>query len=500
MAEPVALSIRPSALRGTRAIPRWAILFVVAALVRAVTFGNPIVHVDEEFYFTAARAILRGATLYSDVWDRKPVGLFLLYMPAAALGVPLGIWAYQAMALASVTATAALIAHLAQRAGWARGALPAGLAYLLWLNLLGGEGGQTPVFYNLLVASAASLLAPRPDDARSRTGRFRAGCAAMALVGLALQIKYTVVFEGLFFGMWWMWRERRFGVSRRNVVLAALPLMLLTALPTIAAWGWFAAHGHGDAFRYANFESIGARGSDPLERQIGNFVLLLLILSPLIAMTTLAARLAPTRPGLARQRDAAQVMRRWLLVWAIVAGLAVLLFGAYFDHYGLPLLVPLCACSAGFFAAHRRAAQVTKPLLLLVLLGSQATVLIKRHTRGTPTELGAITQAIGRGPGCLFVFSGSSIHYALADRCTPTRYQFSSHLVSQRERPAIGVDQRGELARVLAQRPAIIVVGPAHFGDREDLRAWFVARVRATYRETADLPLGNRRVRVYALR
>ncbi len=75
-------------------MPRWTILLATALLVRALTFGNPILHVDEEFYFAAARAMVHGAVPYVDVWDRKPVGLFLFYWPAAALGVPLGIWAY----------------------------------------------------------------------------------------------------------------------------------------------------------------------------------------------------------------------------------------------------------------------------------------------------------------------------------------------------------------------------------------------------------------------
>ena len=81
-------------------LPRWAILLLVAIVARAATFGNPIVHVDEEYYFVTARSMLDGALPYVDIWDRKPIGLFLLYVPAAALGMPFGIWAYQAMALA----------------------------------------------------------------------------------------------------------------------------------------------------------------------------------------------------------------------------------------------------------------------------------------------------------------------------------------------------------------------------------------------------------------
>ena len=140
------------------------------------------------------------------------------------------------------------------------------------------------------------------------------------------------------------------------------------------------------------------------------------------------------------------------------------------------------------------------PLLIVVLLASQIVLLVKRHERGTPAELAAITRAIGHGPGCLYVFSGSPMLYPLADRCTVTRYRFPRHIGQAKERGAIGVDQQGELERIMAQRPAIVVLGPVYSGERADLRALFERYVAARYRQRADLPLGRGRVAVYALR
>lgn len=473
-------------------MPRWALLFALALLVRAVTFGNPILHVDEEFYFATAHAIAHGAIPYVDVWDRKPVGLFLLYVPAAALGLPLGIWAYQALALACVTATATLIARLADRMGWAKGALPAGIAYLLWLDLLEGEGGQTPVFYNLLMVGAASLLAPRPDDGAHATRRFVQGGAALALVGLALQIKYTVLFEGLFFGLAWMWREVRLGRGWGPTALLAIPIAGAAALPTLGAWGWFWAHGYGDAFVYANFVSIGARGGDPLSRELGNLALMTLIVSPLAAMAILGVRTPAD--------DSTWTLRRWLIGWTIVTTLGVVVFRGYFDHYALPLLVPMGVCAAGFVAAHRRAAQIGVPLLLVVLLTSQIVLLVKREQRGTPAEFATVVRAIGHGPGCLYVFSGSPMLYGAVERCAVTRYRFPRHIGQARERGAIGTDQHTELERIMALRPAVVVVGPTYSGERADLRALLERFVAAHYRQRADLPLGHARIAVYALR
>ena len=485
-----------SPFAGVRRLPRWAVLLLAAAALRALTFGNPIVHVDEEFYFVAARAMVQGAVPYLDIWDRKPVGLLLLYAPAAALGLPLGIWAYQALALASVVATALLIARLAGRAGWARGSLPAALAYLSWLNLLEGEGGQTPIFYNLLMVGAAGLLAPQPDDASRGGRRLACGAAAFALVGLALQIKYTVVFEGAFFGLWWVLREWRITRAPLRSLAVAAVLASLAALPTLAAWGWYAAHGWGDTFVFANFRSIALRVPDPAVDQVLNLGIIVLVLSPLLAMVVLAWRL-PHSTGAGAQ--AAGTMRIWLFAWSVVAALGLLVFGSYFDHYALPLLVPLCVCAAGFFAEHASARRVAVPLFVLLFLGSQAILVAKLRGRGTPAQFAALTRAIGDGPGCLYVYSGTSMSYAASRRCTLTRYRFPTHLDRVRERGAIGVDQQAEIARILAARPQIVVMRQPFRGERPELRALALRLMTPHYRIRAMLPLGNARVAVYAL-
>ena len=193
----------------TSANHRLLILLAVAILARALTFGNPVVHVDEEFYFFTGHSVWQGAWPFVDVWDRKPVGLFLLYALPAAFGFPAGIWAYQAMALASVVATGWLIARMAERLGWGVGATAAGIAYILWLDLLGGQGGQAPVFYNLLMMGAAWAILES-----DRRGLRSLGLAAMTLVGLVLQIKYSAVVEGVVFGLWLLVADGRRVVLR----------------------------------------------------------------------------------------------------------------------------------------------------------------------------------------------------------------------------------------------------------------------------------------------
>ncbi|MEG3181850.1 ArnT family glycosyltransferase [Sphingomonas sp. LT1P40] len=467
------------------ALPRWLILIGVALAARAITFGNPILHVDEELYFVAARAMLDGALPFVDIWDRKPVGLFLLYAPAAALGFPTGIWAYQVLALACLVATAMLAARLARRAGWERGALAAGVAVILWPNLIDGQGGQAPVFYNLLMIAAAALIAPRDDDAARPRRRFATGFAAMTLVGLALQVKYAAVFEGLFFGLWLLWREWRLGRSLPGILAVAVPLAGVALVPTLAGWAIYARMGHGDAWLYANFLSILDRNPDPWIEQIANLAAILLILSPLLAAAALAWR----------TRGAAPVAG-FLFVWALASVVGLLIFGSYFDHYALPLIPPLAIAAAGFFGLHRRFALWT---LVLVFLGGQVILFTKRTTRGTPGEVAAIAQVIGSGPGCLHVYSGSTMLYPMTGRCAVTRWIFPSHLSRIRERGAIGVEQEAEIDRILRARPEWVVMRKPYRGERPEIRAQMLAGVQRDYRQVTILPLGNERYALWRL-
>ncbi|MBN8815718.1 MAG: hypothetical protein J0J06_09750 [Sphingomonas sp.] len=463
-------------------------LSLVAIIARVATFGNPIVHVDESFYFVTARAMLDGALPFVDVWDRKPIGLFLVYVPAAAFGLPLGIWVYQAMALAAVVATALLIARLADRAGWRRGALAGAITYIVWLDLLEGQGGQAPVFYNLLTVGAAALIASSDRDHDPRS-RLRRGLGAMALVGVALQIKYSVVFEGLFFGLWWLWRER---MRRRHAVpmLAEGALLAVVALiPTALAWGYYQAIGQGPAFLYANFTSIAARQPDPILEQLGNLFKIVLITSPLFAAAILAF-LRGERRGI----------RGWLFAWLAAAVFGLLVFGSWFDHYALPALVPLSICAAGFADDPRRASKITVIALLIAFLAGEVTVVTKRMGRGGPEQFAQVVDAIGHGPGCLYVYSGDSMLYPMSGRCRLSPYVFPSHLGRKRERGAIGVDQQAEIERILALKPAVVVLRTPYFGERSELRALVIMRTARDYRLKAAVPIGRDTNFVYALK
>jgi hypothetical protein len=472
---------------------RWVIYLCLAILVRCITFGSPVVHVDESFYLVVSRLWIDGSIPFVDVWDRKPIGLFILYLPAASLGMHWGLWAYQIMALAFAVATAEMIARLAMRAGWIRGAFPAGLAYLLWLDLLEGQGGQAPVFYNLFVIVAAAMLAPRADDANAPGRRLSAGAGAMLLIGLALQIKYSVVFEGLFLGLWWMWRERRLGRAWPSLAAGAALLATIAGMPTLIAWAYYIHIGHGPEFAFANFQSILLRRGDPWSEQLGNLLYIVAMLAPFVAAAVWGFR----QPG---GNEAQRLLRHWLFAWLCVTLIGILAFGTWFNHYALPALPPLCLCAAGIADQQRLARKVMVPFLALSLIAGQIMLVVKLLKRGSVAEYAALAKVVGHGEGCFYIYSGEAIFYAYSNRCRVTRYLFPSHLGRTREEGSIGVDQMQEIRRVFSQHPQIVMMAQPYFGERADIRQEAVRQLGLGYRRKASLMLGTRAVEVFEWR
>lgn len=416
-------------------------MLAVALAVRAQTFGNPVLHIDEQFYLLVGDRMWSGAVPYVDIWDRKPVGLFLIYASARLLGGE-GVVQYQLLATLSAAATAYLAVRIAERFASQTAALLGGAAYLLWLNFDHGDGGQAAVFFNLPMAGAALLTLRVLDGAPPRA----TGAVAMLLVGVAMQIKYTAVFEGVFFGLALLWASRAARLAE-TLVHAAL-WVACALLPTIAAAAAYGVMGHLDAFVFANFVSIGARGAAATGPALERLGTLVLILSPLFA-GAFASRLwsVPPPDGIAT---------RFVALWLIWACLAVLAFGTWFKSYGLPIMLPAAVAAARAFDRGPVLRRVVMAMLVLALVLGQTMIALAERGTGGRVATRATLAAMHGHPGCLYVYNGHSILYHLDRSCLPSRFVFPGHLNQANEAPAIGVDTVAEVRRILDTRPGVI--------------------------------------------
>lgn len=160
--------------------------------------GNPVAGLDEQFYLLVGDRMLDGALPYVDIWDRKPLGLFLVYAAIRLLPGD-GVIAYQVIATLCLAATGLIVAAIARRSATPMAAIAAGLATIGFSTLLGVGMGDAPIFYDPLLAMAAWLILRASDHGRGTQSGTATG-VAMLLAGVAITIKTTAVFEGVAFG------------------------------------------------------------------------------------------------------------------------------------------------------------------------------------------------------------------------------------------------------------------------------------------------------------
>lgn len=436
-------------------LPMGFAYLAVALLVRGGTLGFPIIHIDEQFYLLVGDRMLHGAVPFVDIWDRKPVGLFLLFAGMRLLGGN-GILQYQLVALAATAGTSLVIYRIACSVASRAGAWWAGVGYQLYLSAFYCFGGQAPVYYNLLVALAGLGMLriwSAPTDRRLVSH----GLAVMALIGVAIQIKYTVVFEGAAFGLALIARAHRAGWHRWRILGASVLWAGLALAPTLAAWGIYAAMGHSDAFVQANFLSIFGRHED----FAGS---LFRLLKEALALTPVwcALFLAPRRiPAL---RRAACVELGFLRYWAGAAVLGFLLFGTWYDHYVAPLLVPLMVLAAPALGLARPWRWYTRFLIGFGMVAAAAVTIHNTRLHGTSEEvedaaaLIRAADATPHGPGCVYINEGDPILYHLTGACFTTRYVFPNHLNGMVDAFALGVDVNAEVKRILDTHPQVVVM------------------------------------------
>jgi hypothetical protein len=476
--------------------PRWSLivpmlLLVLALAARGQTFGNPVIGYDEQFYLLVGDRMIHGTIPFVDIFDRKPIGLFLIYGAIRLLGGE-GTLQYQLVALLFAWASALFVWRFATRLTNRFGAIAAACAYLIWLNFLEGEGGQAPVFFNLPMIAAAMLV---EQAVRRRVVNLRSGLLPMLLVGVAIQIKYTTLFEGIFFACLLLWTAWRSEVGRARVAAMASCWAAMALAPTFAAYFAYAAAGYGNAFLFANFVSMWGKLPDPPMTGIVGLLTIAGILAPLLTCAAVA-------PAALDQAQASS--RRFVLQWLAAAIAGMLVMRSFSTpQYAMPVLVPAVLAAAprlGKPGGQRKAVWL---ILAIAFVIAQLVLVSLQKLKGQAPEAARIARAATPTHGCLFVYDGYPALYRLTHSCLLSRFVFPGHLnmTNEGSAAALGVDPAGEVRRIMALRPEKVTMDDPPF-ERVNLKTYAIMErlLAREYRLVFAMRTGNRRRLVYRRR
>lgn len=451
------------------------LLLVWSVINRAPTFGNPLVHIDEQFYLFGGGQVLEGDLPYIQFWDRKPVGLFLLYAFFHLFGT-YRVLAYQLGAVLSVWGTAWLLFRMALTIAPRAGAMVSAMLYIVWLDLSGGEGGQSPVFYTLPVTGAMALILfrivlPKEPATSLRT----TGTQAMALIGLALQIKYTVVFEGVALGLYLIWSSHINGRTFLQIAADCACWIGAAVLPTVLVAVFYQVIGYGHQWVFANIVSIFLRGHPSPSDLTQMKMKMLRVAAPLLVGLGVASRFILLAP-----RNRAGV---FLAIWVFAACGGVIIMGGWYYHYALPAYAPLAIMSAPLWRYD--AGRIW--LIVLVLVGvcaSQNRLYRHQLQDGNLRTYRAMLNAMKNPAGCVFIYQGPPILYDTPHWCGVTDHPFPGHFNEKVEINATGFDPREAIKRIFLKRPRYIVSkSPAWSGENMEIRKILYQKLDLSYRK-----------------
>jgi hypothetical protein len=302
----------------------------------------------------------------------------------------------------------------------------------------------------------------------------------MALCGVALTIKTSVIFESCFFGLVLVgarWKATR---DLRRTAPAALLFMALGAAPFLAAMGWYAANGPFQAFWFANATSAALRRDGWTADTARNMLVTLGPLGPVLVLAL---------AGLAFRGGEPRWEARFRLGWTVAAAIGFVSIGYFYQHYALPLLVPLVIACAPLIAnwRHGRIALI----LVTAMPVAQQLYLNRVFAERQRGQAAAIVAAIPPQvrDRCMLVYGGPPALYQLTNACLVSRFAFPYHFYGAGEASAIGADQVQILAAAFAKRPLIVTTEVDAFPTPRNPRsdAFVAAELKRNYRVRAVL-------------
>jgi hypothetical protein len=441
---------------------------------------------DAAVFSHVAERMRDGATLYVDVWDHKPPGIYVILL-AGQLTLPfVSPWLVSwVLSMLSTAATAMAVALSARRVGASPpAALTAALISVIvmaqFLMALGGGLTEPLAALPMTVALAAAL---HPDEP---TLRRTAAVGLLLAAGVLLSVQAAAGVLPVAFIV--LARS-----SGRGRALGALALGGLA--PMAAVVGWLAVTGALPAAFDAVVTYGGAYRAVAGSTGLG-------LTGPVMAWTLLALLflVVPVAHGAnraLRQRELPRLVGLACLAWLILGILSFPVQGRFLAHYVIPLAVPLGLLGAMGMDRLRTLWHVQR---LAVLLPLAATVLIsvwagvssgamewafiaRDHQRST-----AVAAAVDEGSlpeEQIWVWGNEPELYLEADRPSATPYSYLYPLVTPGYASPGMIEST--LAALSADPPRLIVDAGSPAPGEPGFQALLIPRLLASDGRDLDL-------------
>jgi hypothetical protein len=444
---------------------------------------------DEGLYLLMARDLLHGHLPYTQTFDNKPPGIYVIYALAWSIlqAGPRSI--YVAAGLAIWCGSVAMFVLTKKCSGRTDMGLVAAGAFALYMCGNAAFGANTECFYVPLVAAGFAVLWPGPGERRRDLW---AGVGGGALLGLAVCVKYVALYDL---------------VAALVVVAASYPsrtryrvaaaMLAVAAIPAASVVLVYVRAGELEVLYDSQVRGNLARLAlqEPLAR---NLTLARAQLSRLFPLGELVLA-APFFLRWSKPDDAGLRRTLWLAgVWLLLDIVGISRLGAIRQHLVLQLLPPLILCGTivlvrGVELIGLRYARFPSRSVVAVALMLLCVFKLAAPVRFTTTTLANLRYASANDRASavarflrervapddyVFVVSPwAGMAYVLSSTRSPSRFGGFSYFLSDSRMGAIAGANVAALDGVFAHSPRIVLVDPSV--DEDGGFSAFYRRIKA---------------------
>lgn len=433
------------------------LLFFIASMVflRYPSFSQLVISHDESTYLEVAREWFNGKTLYKDLIDIKPVGIFGIFGFLQLIGVK-SIFGLRLVSSIFLGIGAFSLNRLVFH--WSKNSLASlvsGLTFVLLHNFNFSLAINTETYFTLFVIFGFTLGIFGIDQ-KNKKKIFWAGI----LLGLAFITKYLAIMESLalFIILLLGLKNNKY----KSIGLFILGCIIPFSIVNISFW----LAGNWEYFHFTtyiapfNYNRISNFNYIDIIKEIFKFFLPFLITIPFLF----------------------KVNKKILFIislWLIFSFAAILLPKRPHEHYWIQLFAPVSVILGFSFSIFQNKAKsftIASIIILLIFIGTNANKINSSFGKKDPVkEVIEYLDSVIKPSDSYFCANFEQVAYYLLKKDSPTPYIHKSMLYDKSHQHTFSINEKEELLKIIKHKPTYITI------KNKYPVAWFQEYVSTNY-------------------
>lgn len=463
------------------------LIFMLTSIgLRFFSFFPSVMDHDESTYLIIGRDLLHGKSMYSEVTDTKPVGIFLFYTGLEYIFGSSIFW--KRFVFAMIVGLTSFIIYAISKKLFKQNkvAIASGIIYVFYTSIWNyhGRSPNTELLFNVFTSLGLLLLLQKNKWSYIVTG---------LVMGIGFMVKYLVLLDFVAFILFLFVIEMRDKNNHTKIsvwiryIVAGIAFLIPFGIVNLYFW----MGDHFSDFYFVTYELPGNYGSSPsLTRYLAmilDFTAKFLPISFLIFYVVFS------------KNNPLDKEHKWFfMLWVIFVLFAIYLPGKELSHYTIQLMLPLSLLAGIFFHSNFKPGKITGLIYskkygwyLLILITLVIETIGFRNEYSKPDmekEVASYLSDKLEKNDAVFVSNYQQIIYYLLHIDAPTKFIHSNLLFTENIK-AFEISANDEIKRIIDSKPRFVLV------QRQN--SFVEKMIKNDYKRIKDF--GNQKVILYEL-